>query len=591
MQNKKGFTLLELSLVLAIIALIAAMGVAGALTVMDTAKEVSTQNKLDVIEKALLNFSRTRGRLPCPANISLDDTDTQYGVEAAIPGTCIGGTPTANYFVTTKNVEGGVPVATLGLPKEFVFDGWGRRIVYAATPAFTAINAFRDILPQAACTTAINITDAAGATRSSGAAYMLLSYGPNGHGGYLVKYSGTRMNAGSTNTSEQTNCHCTVAAVNTTTTGNYVQAEALQLGTVAAFDDIVRYKERWQLATLEDTLSDKGYRGPTLAVGFAKAASAGSVYIYKPNCGGWTTQTALATLPTISSGNSFVGFTANNQHLLTYSETGCGLYKIIGASTPILQASTIPNCPTYNITNAVALSNNGYLAISANSTTVKLSRQAGDAFLTLSDLTVAAIPTALSFARNADYLANSTDGNIYRRSGNSFAILGAGTPTGMPPSPTTVAFSPDGKYYAAVKTSTVYLWRVPTNDKPLITDFAALTSLTPGGSTALTGVTFSPDGQYMAVGRAETPYLLLYKIDPGDTFTPVTITSTGIPSASTGLGFSFSSDSSFVAMTTANTNLPVGIFHKTGTLAYTYMASPLSTSVATSTGSSVAFAR
>ena len=95
-----------------------------------------------------------------------------------------------------------------------------------------------------------------------------MSYGPDGHGGYLA--GGTRMNAGSTNTDEQTNAHYNNLGVNQTYTATYVQKDWTQDPADAkdSFDDLVRYKERWQLINEDDKWTPSGSKGSCGAPGF-----------------------------------------------------------------------------------------------------------------------------------------------------------------------------------------------------------------------------------------------------------------------------------------------------------------------------------
>jgi prepilin-type N-terminal cleavage/methylation domain-containing protein len=107
-----GFTLIELSVVLLIIALIAGSGVVVGKSALESAQLASTYNRLNTIETALLAF-RQNGRLPCPADGTLAASSSNFGVEAANLGSCTGGTPAANFsaIVTgSKVVEGVVPV-------------------------------------------------------------------------------------------------------------------------------------------------------------------------------------------------------------------------------------------------------------------------------------------------------------------------------------------------------------------------------------------------------------------------------------------------------------------------------------------------
>lgn len=541
-RKKSAFTLLELAVVITIIGLIGWMGLSASKDMIDTANQVATQNRLDTIEKALFTFWQKNGRLPCPADATLATTHANYGIEASnAGGYCAFSTPSANFVsaIWYKATEGVVPIVTLGLPKDFIYDGWKRKIAYAVTPAFTLGYAKTSIQPKSSscvADTAIRIKDASGADRSTSAIYVLVSYGKNGHGGYPVKGS-TRYNSGSTNADELINCHCTSAAVNSTYDGNYVQRnQNLNEKTAASyFDDIVRYKERWQLATPEDAINDDGYRGPDLAIGYEKVGS-GTVYVYKNKCGAFVKQADLSPLPTnIPRG---VAFTANNQHLLTYSGLGCNLYKISTAGTLTNLPSAFSTACPYNSTAVMALSNNGYLAISTStsSAVINLWKQSGDRFIALPSLTHSDASVAeLSFSPDAKLLAvrsATTTSKIYKRKGDSFSSAAADItqPANLSfyNTPVSLVFSPDGRYLVDMEywtaNSVFYLssWRVLEGST---VSFAQLTSFSPFTLNSLNNIVFSPDGRYFIIDDVAAS--LLCNIDPGDVFCGGSILNSG----------------------------------------------------------------
>ena len=258
-QGRHGFTLLELSVVLVLIALVLAGGLVTLTSNAQTSQFNDTVAKVDVIEKALLNYSTSFYRLPCPSNLTLTASNANYGIEAANQGTCTGGTPAANNIAASGTAEGGVPTRTLQLSDDYMFDGWGRRIRYAVDKAYTLSSS----LPvTSVCTVvatpntaAITVNDAVGGARTSAAAYTLISHGVNGHGAYSS--NGAMVNAGSLNTDELTNCHCTSAGVAGTYTPTYIQKYPVQNSASALnnFDDLVTYREAWQLQSANAPLA------------------------------------------------------------------------------------------------------------------------------------------------------------------------------------------------------------------------------------------------------------------------------------------------------------------------------------------------
>jgi len=294
-----GFTLLELAIVIAIIAVIVAGTLSMGNSMIGSAKLTNTNNKLDVIEKALMAYRLANDRLPCPADPTLTDipaNSAKYGYEAGAPGYCAiaapdpinpnitgytipphsnsgspayaNNTPPASLAALGMSVaEGTLPVKVLGLPDDFQFDGWGRKFAYAVATAMTTkatgtgatgnAPAFISYGAQANCG-AITVQSGAMVVQNGVnthpsvtqvADYVLLSYGPNGHGGYLK--SGVQYFMGSTNQDELTNCHCSNNGPNNVNyKATYVQQDITQSNSSNAFtvfDDIVRYKERWQL--------------------------------------------------------------------------------------------------------------------------------------------------------------------------------------------------------------------------------------------------------------------------------------------------------------------------------------------------------
>ena len=148
-----GFSLLELSIVITIIAIVTGISVDMGLYTIETVKEVANNHKLNVIEQALMAYRLANERLPCPADATLAATDANYGVEANnASGTCTGGTPSANASISiTGNpnapnssivAEGAVPFKSLGLPESFMYDSWGHKFAYAVWTPDTAEGAF-----------------------------------------------------------------------------------------------------------------------------------------------------------------------------------------------------------------------------------------------------------------------------------------------------------------------------------------------------------------------------------------------------------------------------------------------------------------
>ncbi|MCZ2154069.1 MAG: type II secretion system GspH family protein, partial [Bryobacterales bacterium] len=197
-MRQRGFSLLELSIVLVVIGVITGLGITAGVNQLERSRENQTSEKMKTIMEAVMTFRTVNGRIPCPSSLTAPPTDTNYGVEAANKGSCTGGSPAAN-FSGSGVADGGVPVKALLLPDDFMFDGWGNRIRYSVRADATATNAFSSIPANDTCG-GIQVRDASGNNRTSSALIALISHGSNGHGAYTR--SGAVRSSGSTEASE-----------------------------------------------------------------------------------------------------------------------------------------------------------------------------------------------------------------------------------------------------------------------------------------------------------------------------------------------------------------------------------------------------
>jgi len=176
----KGFSLVEMAMVLAIITLLLG-GLLPTLSAQMEAQRIKeTRKQLDEIQQALIGYAIINGRLPCPA-YSAGEEDPVGG------GNC------------NHAYDGFVPAATLGLTTTdsngFAVDPWGNRFRYAVTSsnanAFTKPNGMSTaglsaLAPNLlVCSTATGISGSSCAvgtalTSSPGVPVVIFSTGKNG---------------------------------------------------------------------------------------------------------------------------------------------------------------------------------------------------------------------------------------------------------------------------------------------------------------------------------------------------------------------------------------------------------------------------
>jgi prepilin-type N-terminal cleavage/methylation domain-containing protein len=250
--QSRGFTLVELSIVMMVLALLLASILTVLANDISQRKLSDTQARLESISSALVAYRKQSNKLPCPSDYTLINTAANFGVQAANPGSCTGGSPAAPRS-NGNSVAGAVPTKTLGLPDQMMFDGWGNRFYYAVDKRLTAANAFTTYLPSDAAIGSLTVNDASGSPRTTQAAVVLVSHGQNGHGARLM--SGTAKSTSSINTSELENCDCDSSGGVTAFNATFVMKASTVSPTsfYDSYDDLVVYLLRSQMLSAAES--------------------------------------------------------------------------------------------------------------------------------------------------------------------------------------------------------------------------------------------------------------------------------------------------------------------------------------------------
>jgi prepilin-type N-terminal cleavage/methylation domain-containing protein len=185
--RNRGFTLVELAVVLAIFGLLLSIMVIPLSTQVDQQRFADTERQLNAVREALLGFAIANGRLPCPANPGIASGTANAGMENK-PGT------------GCAAADGVVPWATLGVPE---LDAWGWRLTYRVTPTF-ADDAAAGMQASFLITDAGNIVVTDGSVNiANGVPAVLVSHGKNGLGAF--RSDGTQVSGAAGNELENAN--------------------------------------------------------------------------------------------------------------------------------------------------------------------------------------------------------------------------------------------------------------------------------------------------------------------------------------------------------------------------------------------------
>ncbi len=195
-RPKSAYTLVELSIVILILAVLMTGGLTITIGAFNKAKKISTQNKINEIYKSLGKFLLENKRLPCPASLELTKNENSYGVEYGNGSGCGTGAVGSGVYVNPTNPNifyGMIPAKTLNLPLSMGEDDFGGKISYVIDQRFT--NVFQEAISNSNSgfgttepyTSIITIQEKPSATSrdiTSDAILVIISHGLNAFGAF-----------------------------------------------------------------------------------------------------------------------------------------------------------------------------------------------------------------------------------------------------------------------------------------------------------------------------------------------------------------------------------------------------------------------
>jgi prepilin-type N-terminal cleavage/methylation domain-containing protein len=259
-RRDAGFTLIEIVVVLLIFSVVVGMAAMITRGVSAAQKRSLTGTRIATVDAALIQFAQQQKRLPCPGDGTLASTNANAGLE--------GGRNAAG--CTTNQQNGVVPWRALALSETEATDGWERRLTYRIASTLAADTGMdmswcdpAGIEPgavprvcNAACSSAslatctppmaflntkgLEVRNVAGTVLmnpavapSTGAAYVLISHGESGGGGYLN--TGQLATSSTADGLEEVKNYANVAIA----VGTYYVDDSLMEVAGTHFDDVV----------------------------------------------------------------------------------------------------------------------------------------------------------------------------------------------------------------------------------------------------------------------------------------------------------------------------------------------------------------
>lgn len=300
--NCGGFSLIEVSIALLIIGIIIGPLIGEYAAWKNQQRIDLTTSNDGIVREALRRYAQNNGCYPLPAIPSVSSSNASAGVEdvplggrtdctalsaaqlAAIPvctppvaGMGVCQTPCLTTGATTTCtggipaiIIGDVPFATLGLPKQYITDGFGNKFTYAVSFNQTGASTFDNDKGAVQVGDLLGHSGANGGTLNpqTNAHYAIISHGRDGLGGFTLEGGLIGNCPGAGTTMDAENCNNdgyfdNGYGVYTTTQGvQYGRQESTAAG-ANHFDDFVNYdvslnSDIWTKSVGSNILSNNG---------------------------------------------------------------------------------------------------------------------------------------------------------------------------------------------------------------------------------------------------------------------------------------------------------------------------------------------
>lgn len=235
--KKRAFSLIELSVVITVLSVVAVGILSISLGGVSNNKAKTTNDRMSLIYRALGEYVLVNKRLPCPASIKEVKSGINYGVEGTAAGSCTAGTGVYSSSTATNLVYGMVPVKTLGLNNILAEDGYENKIAYIVDKSYTSTATF------SSATSGIIIEKYVGGavtTDTSEAIFAIISYGANKNSSFPA--TSAIQNTVATNIDEMAND--AISFNDGAKTADFTQNLINFTERSPIFDDIIFYRTR-----------------------------------------------------------------------------------------------------------------------------------------------------------------------------------------------------------------------------------------------------------------------------------------------------------------------------------------------------------
>lgn len=141
-KGDDGFSLIAICILIVVVSSLSMAGLSLYKVWKEKNNEITTQEKMDYIQDSLQFYMYRNGSYPCPAafDAGLDTANFGLSVAADCSDGTAGNVGTSTFRAAGRDGRmvrtGTVPVRTLGIPDDYMFDAYGKRLIFSVTEIY-----------------------------------------------------------------------------------------------------------------------------------------------------------------------------------------------------------------------------------------------------------------------------------------------------------------------------------------------------------------------------------------------------------------------------------------------------------------------